>query len=100
MPVTAIQSRHREEDAGAQRQDTSVHVIKAERNTFTEGSREDATATRQCLAALRTAKCSGAGGSEDRFHKKAPGYVGTCRGQQGLCFYTNMCWRDMSRGQI
>lgn len=90
MPVTAIQSRHREEDAGAQRQDTSVHVIKAERNTFTEGSREDATATRQCLEALRTAKCSGAGGSEDRFHKKAPGYVGTCRGQQGLCFYQHV----------
>ena len=57
-------------------------MIETERNTFTEGSREEAT--RQCLAALRTAGCSGTGGSEDRFHKKAPEYVGTCRIQQGL----------------
>lgn len=88
MPVIAIQSRHREEDTGVQRQDVCVHVIKTERNTFIEGSREDAT--KQCLAALRTARCSGAGGSEDRFHKKAPGYVGTYRVQQSLCFYQHV----------
>lgn len=96
MLVIVTQNRHREEDAGVQGQDAGAHVIKTERNPFTGGSREDATS--QCLAALRTARCSGAGGSEDRFHKKAPGYVGICRVQQGLCF-TDMCWRDMSRGQ-
>lgn len=45
---------------------------------------------KECLTALRSARCSGAGVSEDRLHRKAPGYGRTCWVQQGLCSYQHV----------